>query len=77
MHSSITETLTATVWSRLLSIQVLGQFNETLQCKDQSSQQTVFVVKGLKTNLLGLPAITALKLAAKIDAITDYQAIIE
>jgi len=58
-------------------IQVMGQFTVTLQYKDRSSQQTIFVIKGLKTNLLGLPAITALKLAARIDTITDYQAIIE
>ena len=58
-------------------IQVMEQFTETLQYKDRLSQQTMFVVRGLKTNLSGLPAITALKLAARIDAITDYQAIIE
>jgi len=55
----------------------MGQFMVTLQYKDRSSQQTIFVIKGLKTNLLGLPAITALNLAARIDTITDYQAIIE
>ena len=58
-------------------IQVVGQFTETLQYKQRSTRQTVFVVKGLKTNLLGLPAIVALKLAARIDFITDYQAMIE
>lgn len=38
---------------------VVGQFTETL---------IVFVVRGLTTNLLGLPAITALSLAAGVDA---------
>ena len=31
----------------------------------------MFVVKGLKTNLLGLPTITALNLAVRVDVITD------
>ena len=35
---------------------VLGQFNATLQYKQRSTQQEVFVVKGLKNDLLGLPA---------------------
>ena len=34
-------------------------------------QQQVFVVKELKTNLLGLPAITALNLAARLDSTTS------
>ena len=37
-------------------------------CKGKTSTQSVFVVRGLKTNLLGLPAITALKLAARVEA---------
>ena len=48
-----------------------------LNTKTKSSLQTVFVVKDLKINLLGLPAITALKLAARINDITDYHAMIE
>ena len=54
----------------------MGQFTETLQYKNKSSLQTFFVVKDLKINLLGLPAITALKLAARIDVITDYHTMI-
>ena len=46
---------------------VLGQFLRQLTHKTQVSQQQVCVIKGLKTNLLGLPAITALNLAAKVD----------
>ena len=33
--------------------------------------QQVFVVTGLKTNLLGLPAITALNIAARVDSTTS------
>ena len=36
--------------------------------------QTVYVVKGLSSNLLGLPAITALNLAARVEAIDDLRA---
>ena len=36
--------------------------------KGKAVQQCVFVVRELKTNLLGLPAITALGLASQIDA---------
>ena len=31
-------------------------------------------MKGLRTNLLGLPAITALNLAARLDSVEDYRA---
>ena len=46
---------------------VQGRFLGNLVYKTKSSQQHVFVVKGLQTNLLGLPAITALHLAARVD----------
>ena len=36
--------------------------------KDKRELQPIYVVKGLKTNLLGLPAITALGLATHVDA---------
>ena len=49
-------------------LQVLGQFLGKLTHEAKVSQQQVFVVKGLKTNLLGLPAITALNLAARVDS---------
>ena len=49
-------------------LQVLGQFLGQLTHKAQVSQQHVFVIKELKTNLLGLPAITALTLAARVDS---------
>ena len=77
--SSNAETLTVIVWPRLPSNPSIGMIHlmETLQYKDKSSLQTVFVVKDLKINLLGLPTITALKLAARVDVITDYHAMIE
>jgi tRNA(Met) C34 N-acetyltransferase TmcA len=49
-------------------LQVLGQFKGNLTHKSKSVAQQVFVVTGLKTNLLGLPAITALNLAARVDS---------
>ena len=50
------------------SLTVLGQFTGTLRHQDRSSSQTIFVVRGLKTNLLGLPAITSLQLLQRINA---------
>jgi len=47
---------------------VLGQFIGTLTHLQLSSAQTIFVVRGLKTNLLGLPAITSLQLLHRVDA---------
>ena len=49
-------------------LQVVGRFMATLPHKDWRSQHQVYVVKGLNTNLLGLPAITSLNLAARLDA---------
>ena len=44
------------------SLHVLGQFMGVLSYKERSSSQTIYVIRGLKTNLLGLPAITSLQL---------------
>ena len=52
-------------------LQVLGQCQCDLIHKERSSTQQVFVVEGLKNNLLGLPAITALNLAARVDMTSD------
>ena len=41
-------------------LHVLGQIEENVSHDDISSVQTVYVIKGLKANLLGLPGITAL-----------------
>ena len=51
-----------------LPLKVAGQFLGRFSHKGRVLQQQVFVVDGLKTNLLGLPVITALHLAACIDA---------
>ena len=51
------------------TLKVLGQFKTTLSHKKNTSQETVFVVQGLQRNLLGLPAIKALKLVARVEDI--------
>ena len=49
------------------SLQVVGQFEEMLHHGQNSSFTitNIFVIKDLKSNLLGLPAITALNLAVR------------
>ena len=54
-------------------LKTLGQFWGSLSYRGKEAKQCVFVVDGLKTNLLGLPAITALGLAVRIDT-TDTDA---
>ena len=50
----------------------IGQFKGKIRYKGKYSSQTIFVIKGLNSNLLGLPAITALNLVARLDmAVTD------
>ena len=49
-------------------LQVLGKFNGILIHKGIQAQQPVYVVKKLRRNLLGLPAITTLTLVARMDA---------
>lgn len=49
------------------TLRVLGQFTGTLTHQQHSSSQTVFVIRGLKTNLLGLPAITSLHLLQRVN----------
>ena len=51
-------------------LQVVGQCQMTLASKGRSSSQEVFVVKQLRSNLLGLPAIKALRLATRLDETT-------
>ena len=53
---------------------VLGKIRCHLTHKGHSSQQSVFVVDGLKSNLLGLPAITALHLAVRTDSVQTQSA---
>ena len=37
------------------------------------SEQVVFVMKGLKKNLLGLPALTVLQLVSRLDGVDQYE----
>ena len=53
-------------------LDVLGQFEGVLKYKEASTEQVLFVVRGLTRNLMGLPAVTALKLAARVDRTKDY-----
>ena len=48
------------------ALNTLGQFWEKLSHSGKEAEQCVFVVDGLKMNLLGLPAITALGLAIRV-----------
>ncbi|XP_062512805.1 uncharacterized protein K02A2.6-like [Corticium candelabrum] len=50
------------------ALRTLGQFTSTLSVNSKTSEETIFVVQGLKTNLLGLPAITSLQLVHRIQA---------
>ena len=61
------------------SLDVMGQFEEVLHYKDRSSRQTIYAVRGLTTNLLGLPAIISLNLASRVDTTTvaDYKSLVE
>ena len=71
---------TKAIWSlNRQCLDVIGQFEETLHFKERSALQTIFVVRGLKTNLLGLPAIISLNLASRVDTTTvaDYKSLVE
>ena len=50
------------------SLKVIGQFEGELCVKGYSHREAIFVVRGLKNNLLGLPALTALQLVKKLGA---------
>ena len=50
------------------TLDVMGQFSGCLKYGKHSLQETVYVVKGFKTNLLGLSAITALQLIQRVYA---------
>lgn len=51
-------------------LNVLGKFSGTLSCNDKSSTHTIYVLRNLKTNLIGLPAITSLRMATRIDSVS-------
>ena len=52
-------------------LNVIGQFRGTLSHKEKATQETIFVIRGLKTNLLGLPAIKSLQLVQRIDVMEE------
>ena len=49
-------------------LKIHGQFKGTFHQKGVTAQQPAYVVDGIKINILGLPAFTALKLACQLDA---------
>ena len=44
------------------TLKVLGKFTMMMKYQQRETQQAIFVVRGLQSNLLGLPAIASLKL---------------
>ena len=55
------------------SLKVIGQFRGQLSGKQQSHEETIFVIRGLKNNLLGLPALTSLQIVQRVD--TTYTSV--
>lgn len=60
-----------------MDLDVLGQFQGTLRHGTHTFQETISVVNGLKTNLLGLQAITALILIRRIGDLSAEEEIFE
>ena len=50
-------------------LNIVGQFSSSLAYNGRTSQHIVFVIKSLQNNLLGFPAIVALEMAVRMDAI--------
>ena len=57
-------------------LNVIGQFWGTFAHKNKRVKQLTFVIDGLKTNLLGLPAIKAMDLVSRVDATIDSKSLI-
>ena len=53
-------------------LDLVGEMTTKVSYKGMSSTQQIFVVRGLNVNLLGLPAITALRLAVRLDSTTSH-----
>ena len=51
------------------TLDVLGKFTTTIQYQQRETQQAIFVVRGLQSNLLGLPAIASLKILLRAHSI--------
>ena len=54
-------------------LQVQGQFTGTLMYSDRAVEEVIYVVKGLRKPLIGRPAITALQLVSRVNAIDSTQ----
>ena len=52
------------------SLKVLGQFTGELACKQYSYQEQIYVIKGLRNNLLGLGAIEKFQLVKRMEAVS-------
>lgn len=52
------------------ALKTLGAFRGTITYKGRTTTQNIYVIGGLKTNLLGLLAINVLKLAIRIDSMS-------
>ena len=52
-------------------LDVTGQFTANLRYGQKCVKQRIFVVKDLQANLLGLPALTALKLLYRVDTVAE------
>ena len=50
-------------------LHVLGQIEENVSHDDISAVQTIYVIKSLKANLLGLPGITALQILQRVNSL--------
>lgn len=50
------------------TLEVLGEFTAKLEHQQLVTTQTIFVIRGLKTNLQGLPAISSLQLLCRVHA---------
>ena len=50
------------------ALKVIGQTTVFLRFRKQSARQKIYVIEGLKKNLLGLPAMTELQLVCRVDS---------
>ena len=57
-------------------LKVVGQFQGELNSEGRATTQTIYVICGLKTNLLGLPAIEGLSLLCRVDTMSEKQDIL-
>ena len=57
------------MWTLRQPLQVVGNFQGSLKHGKKNTVQQIFVINNLKTNLLGLPAITALNLIGRLDSV--------